>query len=781
MLRLVFTRLRFFTFLVAVVIFSSSASLVSAAVSGSRSESAHPASDPAAVGSEGDAVNLPDSLWRMLEEVDVVAVKQRSMLDGRALSGNVIGAVEIERDNITDLKGAAPLAPNFFIPDYGSRITSSIYVRGIGSRMDQPAVGLNVDNVGILNKDAYDFEMSDIVSIEMIRGPQSALFGRNTMTGLVSIRTLSPMTFQGWRGGASFSSGETFNLNAGYYARPLENLGVSLSAGFDRSGGRFVNEYNGRKLDHEMAGSWRMKIHWKPSSKVTLTNVLAGSLLRQGGYPYESLESGKISYNDTCFYRRFLINDGLTVRAQLGRTELLSVTSVQHIDDNMTLDQDFLPLSYFTLTQKKRETALTEDIMLRGQAGSHYRWLAGFYGFYRHMRMRAPVTFKETGISNLIVSHRNEANPYFPIAWDESSFLLNSEFYMPSWGVALYHQSDLQLGRWHLAAGLRLDFERINLRFHSYCDTSYTIFRNPDGEHPIPEGLDEERQVDIHLSERGGLHRRYLMLTPKVSALYDIDGRNNVYGSIGRGYKAGGFNTQMFSDVLQQRLMGFMGIGEEYDVADIVGYKPEQSWTFEVGGHLNFPKARLTADVTLFYILCRDQQLTVFPKGNTTGRLMTNAGRTRSVGGELSVSWRPVEALSLSGSYGFTDARFTEYDDGISDYSGKRLPYAPANTFYANATYMLRAAWLRDNCLSFSVSCDGAGDIYWNEQNSRRQKFYARLNASVSFEAPKWRVEVWGNNLTDTEYYTFYFKSMGNEFVQRALPVTLGLSVSFAI
>lgn len=767
MRRLLFIQIRFFILCVAT-------GLCQFAV-------ASPVASSVSTLAEGSAEAVPDSLWRMLEEVDVVAVKQRSMLEGRALSGTVIGAVEIDRDNITDIKGASPMVPNFFIPDYGSRITSSIYVRGIGSRMDQPAVGLNVDNVGILNKDAYDFEMSDIVSIEMIRGPQSALFGRNTMTGLVSIRTLSPMTFQGWRGGASFSSGETFKLNAGYYARPLDNLGVSLSAGFDRSGGRFVNEYNGRKLDHELAGSWRMKIHWKPSAKVTLTNVLAGSLLRQGGYPYESLESGMISYNDTCFYRRFLINDGLTVRAQLGWAELLSVTSVQHIDDNMTLDQDFLPVPYFTLTQKKKETALTEDIMLRGKAGDKYSWLTGLYGFYRHLDMDAPVTFKETGISNLIVSHRNEANPYFPIVWGEDSFVLNSLFFMPSWGVALYHRSDLQLGRWHLSAGLRLDFERVNLKYHSYCNTSYTILRNPAGELPIPDNLEEERHVTVNLSESDRLHRQYLMLTPKVSALYDIDGSNNVYASIGRGYKAGGFNTQMFSDVLQQRLMGFMGIGEEYDVDDIVGYKPEQSWTFEAGSHLSFPKWRLTADLTLFYIHCRDQQLTVFPKGDTTGRLMTNAGRTRSAGGELSVSWRPVEALSLSCSYGYTDARFTDYDDGINDYSGKRLPYAPANTFYANATYMLRGAWLHDNCLSFSVGCDGAGDIYWNEQNSRLQNFYARLNASVSFEAPKWRVEVWGNNLTDTKYYTFYFKSMGNEFVQRALPATVGLSVSFAI
>lgn len=97
-----------------------------------------------------------------------------------------------------------------------------------------------------------------------------------------------------------------------------------------------------------------------------LQNVLAGSLLRQGGYPYEYIETGEINYNDTCFYRRFTVNDGLSLTYRGDGWSLVSITTLQHIDDNMTLDQDFLPLSYFTLTQKQRETALTEDVAKPG-------------------------------------------------------------------------------------------------------------------------------------------------------------------------------------------------------------------------------------------------------------------------------------------------------------------------------------------------------------------------------------------------------------------------------
>ncbi len=464
--------------------------------------------------------------------------------------------------------------------------------------------------------------------------------------------------------------------------------------------------------------------------------------------------------------------------------ELLSVTSLQHINDNMTLDQDFLPVPYFTLMQKKRETALTEDVMLRGRKlAGKYRWLVGMYAFYRHLNMEAPVTFKEAGIANLIVANRNKANKYYPIRWNDDAFTLNSDFIMPSGGIAVYHQSDFDLGRWHLSAGLRLDFERVNLSYNSYCRTSYTIYSNPTGETPPQfESLTPERVASVNLDERGKMHRQYLMVLPKFTALYDLPLTGcNVYASVGRGYKAGGFNTQMFSDVLQQKLMQVMGLGSQYDVDDVVGYKPEKSMTYEIGGHFDFTQFPLTADISLFYIDCRDQQLTVFPEGQTTGRMMTNAGKTRSLGGEISVSYRPLSALQFIANYGFTDARFVKFDNGRENYAGKRLPYAPSNTLYVGGVYDIRGSWLGRNVIQISAGCTATGDIWWNEANTLCQPFYALLNASVSFNAPKWSVELWGNNLTDTDYKTFYFLSMGNEFFQRNVPLTLGVSVSVNI
>lgn len=722
-----------------------------------------------------------DSIINLLEEVDVVALKYDSGYRSSAVSGSMLDGDVPERLDLRDSKSISGIVPNFYIPDYGSRITSSIYVRGIGARMDQPAVGLSVDNVGFLNKDSYDFDIADIASIEMLRGPQSSLFGRNTMTGLISVRTLSPMNFQGWRGAVQLGLNSLFRFNLGWYHKFNSKAGLSVVGSFYRYGGHFRNEYNNENVDREINGSLRIKFHWNPSQSVAINNSIASSILRQGGYAYESTATGKIDYNDTCFYRRFLITDGLSVNADIGNLKLMSVTSVQHINDNMTLDQDFLPLPYFTLTQKKNETSLTEDLMLKGTAVSgHYSWLAGVYGFYRHSRMSAPVTFKDYGISELIVKHRNEANPYYPIHWDQRQFPLNSDFRLPSGGGAIYHESRYEMLGWQFAMSLRLDYEHIAMTYNSFCNTSYTIYSNPTGELPFKlDALKAQRVVNVNIDEEGHLSKNYLMLLPKISVMKEFPELNgsNVYLAIGKGYKAGGFNTQMFSDVLQQKLMAFMGLAGRYDVDDIVSYKPEKLWNYEVGTHLNLLGSKMQLDASIFYIDCRDQQLTRFPEGQTTGRMMTNAGRTRSFGGELWMNWTPLERFIVIASYGYTNARFLEYFDGNNDYKGKRLPYAPSNTLYGRVSYDIPCSTKGIYFLDVAVDFNGVGDIYWDEANLLKQKFYGVLGASITYETPRWSVELWGKNLSCTKYNTFYFKSMGNEFLQRGNPLMLGLTL----
>ena len=128
------------------------------------------------------------------------------------------------------------MVPNFYIPDYGSRMTSSIYMRGQGTRIDQPVVGMNIDNVPILTKENYDLDLLDIERIEVLRGPQSALFGRNTMAGVINVTTLSPFNFQGSRAMLAYSSGNSFRVGLStYHLLAGERLGLSVAGGYSSS------------------------------------------------------------------------------------------------------------------------------------------------------------------------------------------------------------------------------------------------------------------------------------------------------------------------------------------------------------------------------------------------------------------------------------------------------------------------------------------------------------------------------------------------------------------
>lgn len=711
-----------------------------------------------------------------LADVSVTAIKQGAATDLTTAS-TVLGKREVERNGIVTVRGVSDLVPNFFLPDYGSRMTSTIYVRGLGARIDQPSMGLNIDNVPVMCKENYDFDIADIARVEMLRGPQSTLYGRNTMGGLMNVYTLSPMQWQGTRLIAEMASHMSMKVGASHYARINDKLGIASGIYYTSTNGQYTNQYNGKKCDWERQGTGRLKLVWQPSSTLMMSNTLSASISRQGGYPYEWVETGQIAYDDTCFYRRTSIMDGLTITKHFDRWSLSSITSYQYIDDNMTLDNDFTPLPYFTLTQARREHAVTQDVVARGDDSRAYKWLVGAFGFYRRYKMDAPVTFKDTGIARLIEDHINIVNPYYPVVWNERSFVLGSNFTNPTWGLALYHQSSIDWKRFTFTAGLRLDYEHASLNHHSETHTGYRVMDAATG------NVFHSNNIDI--DDGGSLSKHFTELLPKFSITYHLPtaGESSIYASMSKGYKAGGFNTQMFSDVLQQRLMGIMGIGAAYDINDIVGYKPEKAWNYEIGGHFESANRRVRGDLALFYIDCHDRQMTIFPDGTTTGRIMTNAGKTRSVGAEASMSVNFTDNLGMNLSYGYCDARFVRYNDGKADYKDKHVPYCPQHTLFAQAfyTYNFKGGSDWAQSITLDASLKGTGEIYWNEANTQRQPFYALLGSSITLAGKHYSLQLWGRNITGTRYNTFYFVSISHEFLQRGRGRMMGATLRINI
>lgn len=735
-----------------------------------------------AVAEEDDDTGADTTI--VVDRVQVTAIKQGRVLRAEPVASTIVGSREISRSGITAVKELAERVPNLHIPDYGSRMTSTVYVRGLGARIDQPVIGINVDNVPVLNKNLFDTELADIERIEVLRGPQSTLYGRNTMGGVMNIYTLSPLRYEGVRLSAGYGSGNTWRVKASAYQKINPDFGFSVVGHYTTSDGLFENLATGRNCDREESGGGRWRLHWRNSRGLEVDNTFAFSLLEQGGYPYAYagedkvdaegntiIRRGEIRYNDPAGYTRTAFNDGVTVRYDAGRFTVASITGYHFSDDCMTLDQDFLPLSYFTLEQATREHALTEDLIFRSLGEGRYRWVTGVFGFFRHTSMSAPVEFRRQGIEELIFANANKQMAAMGIHYTPQveRLPLDSDFRNTAFGAALYHESNYTVGRWRFTAGLRLDYEHTALKYHSAAQMPYTL---------TIDGTDTDRTVSI--DERNRIAHDYFEWLPKVAVTYSFDQQRNIYFSVAKGYKAGGFNTQMFSDILQEKVKWQM-VGSTYRESDVMSYRPEKSWNFELGGHFSCLEGAIRGDVALFWIECRDQQLTRFPEGQTTGRMMTNAGKTRSRGGEFSLQLHPWKSLELTASYGMTDARFLEYDDGTADYAGKQLPYAPRHTLAARAAWSIPTGveWLGEVVLSCGIR--SAGGIRWNEANTLRQDLYTLLDASVRIEHPHYSVDFWGRNITDTRYDTFYFKSMGNEFTQRGRGATFGMTISLNI
>ena len=724
-----------------------------------------------------------------LPEISVVAqIKQKSNLRNEPLSSSVMNFAEIDRRGVETLHDLSLFTPNLYMPEYGSKMTSSIYIRGLGSRMDNAAVGIYADRMPLLNKNGFDADLWDITRIELLRGPQSTLYGRNTIGGIINIYTLSPMQYQGVKIALGYSSGNTYKAKASLYHKFSEKAAFSIGINYYSSDGFFKNTYDGSDCDWMEGGSARARVILRPNSKWTVDNLFSVSRVRQGGYAYSLYDSQEdkilpVAYNDMSGYERTMISNGLSIDFKSENLHFSSVTSWQYLDDCMTLDQDFTVKSMFTMKQAQNEHTFTQDFVLKSN-DSHKRWqhLTGATFFYKGMDMDAPVWLKEDGINELILNKINDGihtvMPFADLLFQENEIELSSFFKMPVYGIALYHQSEFVLGRFRLTAGLRLDYEHSSLDYANHGALHYRFTLT----------MPDYKLIETRL---GGKEKRdYIEPLPKLALSYSLPYGSNLYLSFSRGFKAGGYNTQMFSDILQNQvqsdIMADMGMGGDhggslstaYSVGEIISYRPEYSWNYELGGHFNFMDGRVKADAALFYINCTDQQITIFPNGETTGRMMTNAGKTRSLGAEVSVT-ADFNGFETGLSYGYTDAEFTSYDNGVEDYGGRKVPYIPLNTLSAHAGYSWYNIGGAIDRLSVSVNYNGIGKIYWNEENTLCQPFYSMLGASVKVER-KWAgLEFWAKNLTDTKYNLFYFVSVGNAFYAQGKPVQYGVNLYF--
>lgn len=750
-----------------------------------------------------------------IEEVVVIATpKENNRLRQQAISSTSLSQNEMRNNSVTSVKALSGLVPNLFIPDYGSKLTTSVYVRGIGSRINTPAVGLYVDNIPFIDKSAFDFNYSDIERIDVMRGPQGTLYGRNTMGGLIRVFTKSPFTYQGTDIRLSAATYNDYKASLTHYHRISSQFAFSTGLFYEHKGGFFKNNFNNKRIDTDDEFGGRFRAIYLPSENLKLDFTLNYEYTNQGGYPYEYTGRtdgktegrgeyiGKISYNRECGYKRNLLNGGLNLEHQADNFILSSVTGFQYLYDQMNLDQDFTEADIYTIMQKQNSKTISEELVLKSKPGNRWQWTTGVSGFYQWLKTDGPVTFQEAGIQSLIEDNINAGLSHLPAGAPTLAAKITTRplpvsgvFDTPILNGAIYHQStinDVLVEGLSVTAGLRLDYEKLKLDYNSVCDMNFDFSVSAPF---LSTAI--VRQLNAKTQFIGKESTDYLQLLPKFTIQYAWNSKNNVYATVSKGYRSGGYNIQMFSDLIQNNMRSdmmnaikqdevlgkFAGMmpdvpASDVNVSDATLYKPEYSWNYEVGSHTTWFDDRLQADVALFYMDTHDQQISRFAESGL-GRITVNAGKSRSLGAEASLRAQVTDAFSLNGSYGYTYATFTDYV--VSDeenYNGNYVPFVPKHTFNAGAQYVfgLRNGAIFDN-ITVNANYKAAGRIYWTEQNNASQALYGTLNGRVSFNKGNGQLAFWINNALNTDYQAFYFETMNRGFAQKGRPLQVGVDI----
>lgn len=811
----------------------------------------------------------------LLELQVIASPREDGAMRKQPASVSLIDRKQLEELHTSSLKGVDELVPNFYMPDYGSRMSSAVYIRGIGSRINSPAVGLYVDDVPVPDKSAYDLCLYDIQRLDILRGPQSTLYGAGTMGGVMKVYTRNPFDYQGTDISAGYATRDnTRRFSFMHYSLANSRFAWSFGGFYTGGDGFFKNSFNDLKQDHTSSGGVRFRAMAKTRRQWLVDAGANLDINNEGAYPYYYVgrQDGKaedhanllhrISSNQKGLYDRFVARASVKAQKEFKKLEISSISSFQMLQDTMHMDQDFLSADIYTLAQKQHNYTLTQDVLMKSRKPGRWQWISGITASMLHSKYDAPVTFMSDGMEWLNSLINDNANAHMPVIaagpmsmqfqFDDrvlgDRLLFDSRFRTSNITAGAFHQSTYHdlFGVKGLSAtvGLRLNLEMQELSYSSAYNFSHAYQLNghlsmpggiqkdiamvPQQEFAVQNGLYSSDHSDVQngIVATSPIRDTYLQLLPRFALQYDLGNTGNLYATVSRGYRSGGYNAQNISeqmrslmtrDMMQdvrdvtlpvmesqpmvpadkkEMIAGMLNGMASVPVPDIeeaCTYRPEYAWNYEVGTHLNFLQGRLSMDASAFLSSISDLQLSQMSETGL-GRIMVNAGKSRSIGAELSLKARPVNALLLQASYGYTHATFLDYSDydsrtnSLVECEGNYVPFMPQHTVNADAAYTFHLrkplppyydpqTSFRLTDVTFGASMSGAGRIYWTEQNDASQPFYAMLGARLTLSMSPMEISFWGRNLTDTHYNTFWFVSADRAYEQHGKPLQVGFDV----
>ena len=665
-----------------------------------------------------------------LPPVTVTAQKQPADLQSLPVSVTAVTPETLRDADVRLVKDAEVYAPNVFLNEFSARKLSNPFFRGIGSSPNNPGVTTYIDGVPQLNANSSNIELLDVEQIEFVRGPQAALFGRNTVGGLINITSTRP-SLRDWTGNVTGNYGN-YDLRdiRGSLSAPVVPDALGLGVGFGYSGrdGYTKDDATGNSVDNRDAFFGKAQLFWVPCDKWEVRLVLSGERASDGDYALNDL--AQVRANPFHVSRTF---DGFTHRDIIAPT-LLTHYSGEKLDFDMITGavwwktEDFTDLDYtaaplITRRNSEKDRQFTEELRLASSPDAaisladnlKLKWQSGLFFFTQN--------YEQDAINNYSPGLLYQPGSFgggFPPSFSPANSQHSPRSSLDDIGVGAYAQATLMAWeKLDLGIGLRGDYEQKDADLK-------TFFTNPDPF--LGPGTTNRPNKD------------FADASPQFSAAWHIVPDKTVYVTVGRGFKAGGFNSASPS-------------GSE-------AYNEEHSWNYEAGLKTLWLGDRLSVNIAAFYIDWQDLQLNV-PNPQVPGQFyIANVGGAMSKGVELELKARPLPGLDLFGSAGYTDARFRSgtSDSGVN-VSGNKLPFTPDYTANGGMQYSL--AVCREVSLYARAEVTVYGNYKYNAQNTAAQSAYSLADFRAGVRGRHWFAELWIRNAFDSHYVPIAFAYPG--------------------
>jgi iron complex outermembrane receptor protein len=647
-----------------------------------------------------------------LPTVTVTAQKEPADPQTLPLSITAITSDAIGLAGISWVSDAAIYAPNTYFSDFTARKLSNPRFRGLGSSPANPGVATYIDGVPQLNTNSSSVELYDVDQIEFVRGPQSALFGRNALGGLINITSTRP-SLSRWTGtiSAPFANRSERDVN-GSVSGPLKDgkLGMSVSLGYARRDGFTTNDVTGHDLDSRSAFSGKGQLLWTPSRLWQARVIISGERARDGDYALNDLAA--VRQNPFHVQRDFeghtyrdIFSTTIEARRSGERVNLETVTGFVNWKTNDLTDLDYSPLPLVTRNNDEKDFQFTQEVRL-ASAGTPVklsgripvRWQTGVFLFTQNYDQDAVNTIAPYLLSPALG---------FPIDQHSPQAALDDV------GLGVYGQATTTFKeRFDVSAGARLDYEN--------KDATLDTFYSPPIAAPTTV-IGDKSFTDV---------------SPQFAFAARIQPGRMLYASAGEGFKAGGFNPASPP-------------GSE-------AYGEEHAWHLEGGFNSSWASGRVSTHAAVFYIDWRDLQLNLPNREVPAQFYIANVGGATSTGVEVEVAARLQRGLDLFGGLGVEHGRFkTGSVSGGADVSGKKLPSTPD----ANGSVGLQITRDVRTGLSLYGRAELAlyGSFQYDEANREGQDAYSLTNLRAGVRAGSVFVEFWMRNAFDTRYIPVAF------------------------